>query len=603
MDWIGSKAIEKGSRPLLALPALSPRAGRWLGLAWRAFAVVALLIALIGLWRGWAEQTRILPPFVAMGLEMSVIAPGEIEIAPLTDSAARAGLTGPAILIAVAGRPITADLSMDALAATLRGPDGPVRLSVRPRGQPTRDLILERRAETAAALYQGPKRPVWRFVSLYAIQFVSVLGLLAGGLILIERRPGDPVSVLLAYSFVCGATALPLTSVVFEWLALPDITGVTTAAFFALLLVAMPVFPDGRFVPRAGLLVAALAPVLFGLIVIDALPIEGIAVLSVSCSIVAAAMPVLRFRRSPPGIERQQLKWAALGFFGAFAMLAAAVALVLFQTDGPVGAWMFWFGAALFSAGFLLLPAGVLVSLLRYRLWDADRAIGRSSMFGIVTLTLGGIWAGVQEVAKVTVEQVEPDFDPAALAAVATALVAILFPPIQSRVEGWTRRRLEPRLERLRTLPATLGSLGARASVAQIAEIVVNAAVDAAASAGGALLVDRGGQLTEVASRGDRVGERSFEFAGGHAVLLRLAPRPDGTPLPGGVRALLAELEAPMAEAFGAALAREDQARTITMLGARIEALTARVDAMALAQASSSRTSSMKRSTEIGLET
>ncbi|MBB5697984.1 hypothetical protein [Sphingomonas yantingensis] len=126
--------------------------------------------------------------------------------------------------------------------------------------------------------------------------------------------------------------------------------------------------------------------------------------------------------------------------------------------------------------------------------------------------------------------------------------------------------------------------------------------VEGAAAAGGTLSIERGGAPVLLAARGAPPGSDAFEVRGGE-VVLRLAGRPDGTPLLGGVRALLSDLDLPLAEAFGAVLAREDQARTIAGLAARVDALAGQVAALSAGGASSARTSSMKRSTEIGLET
>jgi hypothetical protein len=397
-----------------------------------------------------------------------------------------------------------------------------------------------------------------------------------------------------------GAAALPVTATALAWRGSYDFHDRATAAFFALFPVALPASPGGRFVPRRGRRLALWAPVLFVLIAANALPLPVIASLSFVSALIAGLMPVIRFRRTPPGIERQQLKWAGLGFSLAFAVLLVGVALVMV---GPAaGAWVSLGGMVLFNLGFVILPAGVLVSLMRYRLWDADRVTAKSGMVGIVTLTMGALWAAGQEVAKIAVAQIDPSFDPTTLAALSTAAVAILFSPVQSRIDRWTEARLEPRIGQLRALPELLGARAGRATSGQLAEAALVEAIEGAAAAGGTLSIERDGVAVLLAARGVPPSGDAFEVRGGEMVL-RLSGRPDHTPLPGGVRALLAELDAPLAEAFGAVLAREDQARAIAALAARVDALAGQVMALSAGGASSARTSSMKRSTEIGLET
>ncbi len=580
--------------PARALPPLGPRAARIVGFAWRAVAAAVLLFALTGLWRGWVTSYRIEPAFTARGLVVDVEDAARIMIGPRNASVAGVPEDG-ARLIAIDGAVVTSGED----AATRLAGDGPVGLTLETAG--TRTVVtLRRSAALATAAGAGPGAPLPQFLSLYALQFVAILGLLAGGLMLAERRPDDPVSMLLAYAFAMGAAALPVTATALAWLGWYDFNDLATAAFFALFLVALPAFPDGRFVPRRGRWLALWAPILFILIVADFLPLPVIAALSFVSALVAGLMPVIRFRRTPPGIERQQLKWAGLGFTLAFAVLLIGAVLVM--VEPWTGPWVSLGGMVLFNLGFLILPAGVLVSLMRYRLWDADRVTAKSGMVGIVTLTMGALWAAGQEVAKIAVAQIDPSFDPTTLAALSTAAVAILFPPVQSRIDRWTEGRLEPRIGRLRGLPEMLGTRAGRASSGQLAEAALAEAVEGAAAAGGTLSIERGGAPVELAARGAQPGDDAFEVRGGD-VVLRLAGRPDHTPLPGGVRALLAELDAPLAEAFGAVLAREDQARAIAGLAARVDALAGQVAALSAGGASSARTSSMKRSTEIGLET
>ncbi|WP_294262318.1 hypothetical protein [uncultured Sphingomonas sp.] len=580
--------------PTRALPPLRPRAARIAGLGWRLVAAAVLLLALAGLWRGWVASYRIEPAFAARGLVVDAEDAARIMVGPRDAFVAGVPADG-ARLIAIDGTAVT---SGEDAAARLAG-DGPVRLKLEVAGKRT-VVTLARNAALATAAAAGSGAPVVQFLALYALQFVAILGLLAGGLILAERRPDDPVSMLLAYAFAMGAAALPVTATALAWLGWYDFNDLATAGFFALFLVALPAFPDGRFVPRRGRWLALWAPVLFVLIVADALPLPVIASLSFVSTLVAGLMPVMRFRRTPPGIERQQLKWAGLGFTLAFAVLLAGAGLVMVGPE--VGPWMALAGMMLFNLGFLMLPAGVLVSLMRYRLWDADRVTAKSGMVGIVTLTMGALWAAAQEVAKIAVAQIDPSFDATTLAALSTATVAILFPPVQSRIDRWTEARLEPRIGRLRALPEMLGTRAGRATSGQLAEAALAEAVEGAAAAGGTLSMERDGVAVPLAARGVPPGDDAFEVRGGE-VLLRLAGRPDETPLPGGVRALLAALDAPLAEAFGAVLAREDQARAIAGLAARVDALAGQVAALSAGGASSARTSSMKRSTEIGLET
>jgi hypothetical protein len=92
-------------------------------------------------------------------------------------------------------------------------------------------------------------------------------------------------------------------------------------------------------------------------------------------SLVAAILSlVIRFRRSH-GIERQQLKW--------FTYAGGLVLLV------PLSAFLL---PSLGNTPYVLviaLPIAVGIAILRYRLYDIDRLINRTLVFGLLTVSLG----------------------------------------------------------------------------------------------------------------------------------------------------------------------------------------------------------------------
>ena len=48
----------------------------------------------------------------------------------------------------------------------------------------------------------------------------------------------------------------------------------------------------------------------------------------------------------------------------------------------------------------LILQFGLLIALLRYRLYDADVAISRSANFALITLSVAAIFAAAQDIVK-----------------------------------------------------------------------------------------------------------------------------------------------------------------------------------------------------------
>jgi hypothetical protein len=102
--------------------------------------------------------------------------------------------------------------------------------------------------------------------------------------------------------------------------------------------------------------------------------------------LVAAASLVVRFRRAR-GTERQQLRWVALA--AAVVSLAAALVLAAMLTETAA---LFGWGLGLCAA---ILPLAIGAAILRYRLYDLDRIISRTLAYGLLTVLLGGGYAGV----------------------------------------------------------------------------------------------------------------------------------------------------------------------------------------------------------------
>jgi hypothetical protein len=140
-----------------------------------------------------------------------------------------------------------------------------------------------------------------------------------------------------------------------------------------------------------------------------------------------------RFRRAR-GVERQQLKWFAY----AAALLAAFLisqALGL-QTFGLVDLLV----ETLTFAG---VYAGIGIAVLRYRLYEIDRLVNRTLVYGTLTALLGLVYAaGVFGLGSL----LNPTRGESALAVAASTLaVAALFQPARRRVQQVVDRRFNRR--------------------------------------------------------------------------------------------------------------------------------------------------------------
>jgi hypothetical protein len=158
----------------------------------------------------------------------------------------------------------------------------------------------------------------------------------------------------------------------------------------------------------------------------------------IGAAVAAAASLVVRFRRVR-GIERQQLKWllyAAVIFGVGVSLAGVALSGLGVSSELAVDAV-----GGVCIAG---LPAALGVAILRYRLYDIDRIINRTLVYGLLTALLGAIYAGTVLVLGQVFGGVGRN-PPSWVVAGATLAVAAAFQPARRRIQQLVDRRFNRR--------------------------------------------------------------------------------------------------------------------------------------------------------------
>jgi hypothetical protein len=161
----------------------------------------------------------------------------------------------------------------------------------------------------------------------------------------------------------------------------------------------------------------------------------------------AAASLVVRFRHSR-GEERQQLKWLAyaaamlgVGVLGA-GLFALLNQLGWVRTPHAQAVGIVLGGVAILGATALPVTAGI--AILKYRLYEIDRLINRTLVYGLLTALLAALYAGL----VLSIGQLSGGIGtepPSWAVAGATLAVAALFQPARRRIQRAVDRRFNRR--------------------------------------------------------------------------------------------------------------------------------------------------------------
>jgi signal transduction histidine kinase len=171
----------------------------------------------------------------------------------------------------------------------------------------------------------------------------------------------------------------------------------------------------------------------------------GIALLLAS-SLAALFSLILRLRRAR-GDERQQLMWFLYAAVPAVAGLPAVMfgsivfrftTDLLLNTTYALSPWGSFFANVYYASliALLVLPLFTYIAILRHGLYDIDRLVNRTLVYGALTACIAGIYAlAVGGIG--TVFEARGNLGISLLAAV---LVAVLFQPLRSRLQRGVNR-------------------------------------------------------------------------------------------------------------------------------------------------------------------
>ena len=319
--------------------------------------------------------------------------------------------------------------------------------------------------------------------AVVALRLAKSAVLVSVAAILLYRRQHDAVAALLALAFL-------------TWTITSSFYFSTTDLFvqlldrfrFLLFALALLLFPDGRWRSAwtRGIAGASAGVFLIGIgEALRALPTSLFLPLAIPCVLAGIASLIARFRSSTDFVLKQQLKWVALGLTAGVGLILCARAGSMISTRRIQTMQLLW--ETSFQLGIIIIALGFLVSLLRYRLFDAEAVISRSAAYAALTIvlvaTFGGTEAFIQNIGQnylgMNIGGVS--------GGMAAAVAAVLLNPLHGRITDWAEDRFQPDLAQLkRQMPELLDRFGTSSSTRRLCDAVlphIDAAIHATRSA------------------------------------------------------------------------------------------------------------------------
>ena len=565
--------------------------GRWLHAFtafWIAMASLAIAMSGISAWEGSKTYEYTFGKYgFAAGLSADIHSVSGAE-------AVAKGIERGDVILAIDGVPVeqSEDNWMSVRERLLKKQDENASFTLRRSDGDVRTVELQADAQNIRAAEGN------RVLGL-ALGLVAIAAFMAAAILLFRRRR-EPVPALLAMAFVLNLVAADLPG--YHWLYqgwIGELLSSANTVSFSLMLLGLLAFPDGRMSrfawAFAGLLLVWTAAII---LLPDNLSGDAFIITFVPLLATAVGRQLVRYRRSLSGITRQQVRWGIFGFAVGAILLTIGAASV-FAGEWASGSTVFALrniASVTLNLAFVAMAGGLVVSLMRYRLYDADTVIGRSAAYGMLTVGFLAVFAGSQEVIEALGNAYFGDQIGALAGGMGAAIAAVLMVPLHRRANDWAERQFQRDLLRLRVgLPRLVSDLRETASTTVIAETVAERAIAGVKATQAALVMNNAViAASGVSSRSVSawLADPGIEFAGegdtrtdplfSHRIALDcegvdrvgwllLGPHPDGSRLGKDERDALDEIAEPVARALAIARARDQEKMTLQGTFDRIE--------------------------------
>jgi two-component system, NarL family, sensor kinase len=271
------------------------------------------------------------------------------------------------------------------------------------------------------------------------------------------------------------------------------------------------------------------------------------------------ALSLLARLRHARGRERQQVKWLA---YAAVPLTATLVPVLIWHPVGLVSVF-FWHPVGLVRASLIAIALWTVyiaigIAVLRHRLYDIDRLINRTVVYGLLTAGGIGVYVAVVKLAEWLLRE-GVGFGGSL---VATAVVAVGFAPARDRLQRWVDRRLYgERHDPVRAM-ARLGEQLRDAPGGDVLAQVLQAVCETLRLPAASLRVEDGVEVAAYGRPGATSESIPLEHEGQQVGALLVSPRTGEQTLGAADRRILEVLAAPVAVALHAVVLSQELQRS-----------------------------------------
>lgn len=281
----------------------------------------------------------------------------------------------------------------------------------------------------------------------FAMEALAMMPYFLVGAILFSRRFQERIGFLGAFvlpAFAAagvGSTGILISVSSYIGIASRILTLVGQSIFVFFL-----IFPDGQFVPRWTRWLAWIWVSMY--IIAIPLGIDPGDYIGPGFALFYFTMfgtQIYRFIRVSGPAEKQQTKWVVIGVslsFGAFILLLGFFSLIPASASfNPIMVIL----TTMLIYLLLAIPAIVIaIAILRNRLWDIEVFVNRALIYGPLSAILAGAFAASISLINQAAREIFGTQATTSAAVVSALIIASIFQPLRTRIEGWVNKHFYP---------------------------------------------------------------------------------------------------------------------------------------------------------------